>query len=521
MMSGPIDQNFQAPVPVVVHLSGSRRGTTQRLRGRTLRIGTASEAEIHVAGEPVAEHHATLSLRGSTYGIRAETGRAVWVNGDRVEVLTLQSGDVIEIGAEGPVLRFRLYPPGSPAFKSLAEVFADCIDCARLAAPTFPARAAVLVGGAMRELTTQTSWRVRGGLIAFLVMAVAGVVVLAWQNRALEEQHMRVVGLQELLEETEQRFITPEDLETMLGGIDKRLSSTSARVDTLVARSGGPGRVIATSSKSVVYLQGAFGFIEEGTGRPLRYVGPVTDGEPIRTPFGGTAVTLEGEGPVVEVVFTGTAFVASTDGLLLTNHHVAAPWLYDETAKSIAAQGLRPVLRRFMGYLPGLNNPFPVRLVRASAEADLAVLQCTGATRLVPPLPLSAVPPRPGDDVVVIGYPTGIRAIMARADKAFVEELRARDVWSVWEVASRLAARGDVTPLATRGIVGQVTSRAVVYDAETAAGGSGAPVLDLDGNVVAINGSVLVDFGGSNLGVPALHAVQLLEEGARPHRRSP
>lgn len=515
--SGPIDQNIQAPVPVVVHLSGSRRETTQRLRGRTLRIGTASEAEIHVAGEPVAGHHATLSLRGSTYGIRAETGRAIWVNGDPVDVLTLQSGDVIEIGTGGPVLRFRLYPPGSPAFKSLAEVFADCIDCARLA-PTFPARAAVLLGGAVRELTTQTSWRVRGGFIGIVVLAVTGVVVLASQNRALEEQQMRVVGLEELLEKTEQRFITPENLETVIGGIDRRLSSTSARVDTLAARSGGLGRVIATSSKSVVYLQGAYGFIEEGTGRPLRYVRLGTDGEPFRTPFGSTAVTFEGEGPVAEVVFSGTAFVANTDGFLLTNHHVAAPWVYDEMSKSIAAQGLRPVLRRFMGYLPGLNNPFPVRLVRASAEADLAVLQCTGATRLVPPLPLRPVPPRPGDDVVVIGYPTGIRAIMARADKAFVEELRARDVQSVWEVAGRLAAHGDVSPLSTRGIVGQVTPRAVVYDAETAAGGSGAPVLDLDGNVVAINGSVLVEFGGSNLGVPALHAVRLLEEAARPHR---
>jgi S1-C subfamily serine protease len=79
-----------------------------------------------------------------------------------------------------------------------------------------------------------------------------------------------------------------------------------------------------------------------------------------------------------------------------------------------------------------------------------------------------------------------------------------------WGLARGLAAGGHITPLATVGVVGQTTATTVVYDAETTHGGSGGPVLGLDGSVVAVNAAVLAEFGGSNLGVPAEEALRLL-----------
>ena len=51
---------------------------------------------------------------------------------------------------------------------------------------------------------------------------------------------------------------------------------------------------------------------------------------------------------------------------------------------------------------------------------------------------------------------------------------------------------------------------AVVYDAETTTGGSGGPVLDSAGQVIAVNAAILPEFGGSNIGVPVtlLHDLQ-------------
>ena len=119
-------------------------------------------------------------------------------------------------------------------------------------------------------------------------------------------------------------------------------------------------------------------------------------------------------------------------------------------------------------------------------------------------------------EVIVLGYPTGIRALLARAGDRFVEGLAKRPELDFWGVARELAKAGLVTPLASRGIVGQVTSEAIVYDAETTQGGSGGPVLNLNGEVVAVNSAVIPEFGGSNLGVPIAHARKLIERpGAR------
>ena len=91
----------------------------------------------------------------------------------------------------------------------------------------------------------------------------------------------------------------------------------------------------------------------------------------------------------------------------------------------------------------------------------------------------------------------------------------------VWAVASRLSEVGYITPLATRGIVGQVTPARVVYDAETTSGGSGGPVLGLNGEVHAVNVAIVPEFGGSNLGVPAQEARRLLEKAVRELREKP
>lgn len=169
-----------------------------------------------------------------------------------------------------------------------------------------------------------------------------------------------------------------------------------------------------------------------------------------------------------------------------------------------------------VGYLAGSEEPFGVELVKASDEADLAVLRCGEVTRRVTPLALSDETPRPGDEVIVLGYPAGVRALLARADVAFVEQLMTRGELDFWSLARELAKADLILPLATRGIVGQVSPAAVVYDAETTSGGSGGPAINFRGEVVAINAAILPEFGGSNLGVPAALARRLLDAVESP-----
>ena len=79
-----------------------------------------------------------------------------------------------------------------------------------------------------------------------------------------------------------------------------------------------------------------------------------------------------------------------------------------------------------------------------------------------------------------------------------------------WASHGRSGDDRRLCPRGGQGFVGQATLETIVYDAETTHGGSGGPVLGLDGAVVAVNAAGLEQFGGSNLGVSAAEARRLL-----------
>ena len=360
-----------------------------------------------------------------------------------------------------------------------------------------------------KQLATQTARSFRVGVLAVLILLGFGTVLLAGWSARLEQQladeMTRVEGLAELLERTQTQVPTSEDLADLFAELQSSMSTARDRLDALEERSGAEARVVRTASRSTVFVQGSYGFVQPESGRPLRLVlGP--GGLPIRNSAGEPAIPVDGAGPPLEVFLTGTAFVVSPDGLVLTNRHVASPWDFDPAARAMLARDFEGRMTRFVGYLPGVAERFDLELVSASDEADLALLCCVG-TGEADYLPLAEGPPEPGEAVLVIGFPLGMRALMARTSPEFLEGLQGAGITDFWEVAERLSRAGHVTPLASRGIVGQVTTQNVVYDAETTSGGSGGPVLSLDGQVVAINAAVLSEFGGSNLGVPAARAL--------------
>ena len=335
------------PVPVIVHLSGARRGTTQRLKGPRLRIGTAPDVEIHVAHEPSVDlHHATMTRSGLSYELSAEDESPIWVNGQRIEKTVLDSGDVIEVGRDGPILRFRLYPTGSRAYKSPQEAFSDCIDCAKNSSSSSVGQAATMVAMTPKEMATQTSIWFRVSMILALAILV-GLVIAQWRSvlqlqHQIEKREVEIEGLSDLLEES-LGYLSQEDLVR----IRTEIGSAVQRVEALEARSSAPARVVSLASRSVVFIQGAFGFVDPKSGNDLRFAVASSGGEIILGPNGSPAVTVGGPGPPVEVVFTGTGFVATSDGLLVTNRHVALPWDFDPSAQQVMAAGLSPVMRRF------------------------------------------------------------------------------------------------------------------------------------------------------------------------------
>ena len=499
--------------PMITHLTGPLRGTTQILSGRRLRIGTGASSEIHLPADrapAVGEHHAELRLEDSSYSIVAAPGEIVRVNGERVDQARLASADVLEIGDGGPVLRFRVRLGPEHPYKTVGEALTDCWDTARRSNGSPIGRLASLLASMPRELLTHTAptFRALTGLAAFaLIVAVIVLGLESWSlRRQLEAESSMRRDIAALLEQTEANALTEEELRRIRSDLEAQLAE---RIEALEERSLDARQVISDAARSVVLLQGAYGFVERSTGRPVRLVAAGDDHPAGR--IGGSMLGLEGDGPEFERQFTGTAFLATEDGLLLTNRHLAQPWDFDGSSRLFLDQGWDPRMRRLLGYLPGAAEPFELELVVSSQEHDLAVLCCSPAVAGVEALELSDSLPQPGDDVVVLSYPTGIRALLARTDAAFVDSIMGDPDRDFWSVARRLSEAGHIAPLATRGIVGQSNPTAVVYDAETTRGSSGGPVMGADGQVQALNVAVMREFEGSNLGVPAAAARRLLQ----------
>jgi S1-C subfamily serine protease len=206
----------------------------------------------------------------------------------------------------------------------------------------------------------------------------------------------------------------------------------------------------------------------------------------------------------------GTGFVIAP-GLLATNRHVAEPWYGDREVAVALRQGGTPVLEKLMAYFPG--SPLPVRLETAvvATHGDLAVLRLenTDFTRKLRPLMLSEAPPHVGESVSVLAYPMGVTGMVAKSPAVVYERLASHPDDA--DTAGELAALSLIRPSATFGHIGDVTGDKLIYDAPTARGGSGGPVLNLHGEVVGINSAYIDGFSGGTLGINAAELRPLME----------
>jgi S1-C subfamily serine protease len=209
---------------------------------------------------------------------------------------------------------------------------------------------------------------------------------------------------------------------------------------------------------------------------------------------------VSGHGQGFRARVAGTGFVVAP-GLLATNRHVAEPWYGDREVAVALRRGGTPVLEKLVAYFPG--SPLPVNLETAvlAERGDLALLrlEATAFTRKLHPLTLCKLPPHVGEAVSVLAYPMGVTGMVAKSPAIVYERLSSHSDDA--DTAGELAALSLIRPSATFGHIGDVTGDKLIYDAPTARGGSGGPVLNLRGEVVGINSAYIDGFSGGTLGI--------------------
>jgi S1-C subfamily serine protease len=519
------------------HVSGPRTGETAWLPRLPATIGSDPDADIQVPST-AARHAVVFERDGTVVLLDSGSAQGTFLAGQLVQEATLRPGDVIALGPNGPRLRFerdglppfalaRAHAPllAVPVETTLLAPVSHTLSLRAMAQSSRAFRRTVMAAGVLAALLLAWTWRENRRFQAELATLRQTMGEVDAERRTLEQrvnaERRRADAERRTLEQRIEDYRSrEEDLRTKLAGaaagevqtLRDELGTTRQRIASLETERAVGEEIIKQYGGGVCLIQGAYAFYD-ASGRPLRY----KEGADDHAGDDMTAVlTPEGEGAIHTIEYYGTGFLVQSGGLILTNRHVAEPWWNDSTAAALEKQGYSPRFLYLRAFFPRQHDPYDLELSRSSAKYDLSLLRAA-IRESIPVLPLEQESRRtlPGQPVVVVGYPTGLEAILAKAESGVVRRILESHGTDSERVTLALSRQGLIRPSTTQGHIGDITGTDIVFDAPSAQGGSGGPVFNKFGQVIAVEYAVLQKFGGNSFGVPIAYARELLAQ-ARP-----
>lgn len=247
-------------------------------------------------------------------------------------------------------------------------------------------------------------------------------------------------------------------------------------------------------SKSICLIQGEYRFVDLN--------GEYVSWKEYNNSISASNISIEGNpnssNKTIEVHYTGSGFIIDSVGYIVTNKHVVFPWAETKRDRNIMSAGFRPKMEMFRAFFPGLDFPVELEYVAGSDDYDIAILKFDNSRYHIPALECDySSDVNVGMPLNIVGYPTGFDLLTARISDS-EDNILYTDFDDLGMELARLQA---IRPMVTGGICGQVTSAKIAYDAATAIGASGAPVLDGRGRVIAVNTALLKGFTGTNFGI--------------------
>jgi DNA-binding response OmpR family regulator len=295
--------------------------------------------------------------------------------------------------------------------------------------------------------------------------------------------------------------------------LQTQLAAVEGRLQKLETESKAAQTIIQSYEPSVCLIHVVLAFRDHATGLTLHDAEITGGGVPKTDEHDNPLLSLTGAGPEVHLDVFGTGFLASSTGQILTNHHVAEPWWQNDDLKEMLDQGLDPAIVEMAAYFPGVPHGIVINTEKISSAADVAVVKANVSQLGIKPIALadgrgSAVS---GVPVVLLGYPTALNAILARAGTDTLQSIATASKGDPKQVMEELARRHLIRPVTTQGHIGDVLPDKIVYDAQTTSGGSGGPLFNDQGKVIGINFAMVREFGGSNFAIPVGFGTSLLK----------
>ncbi len=442
---------------IFVHLSGSKRGKTEFFADSKISVGTDPSCNLNFdqsIDKSTSPFHAEINLQECDYVLKdLDSLKGTFVNNRQIKEVVIHDGDLIEYGDNGPRARFRIKTEEGDVCKPFREILADSMDIAR---EPHKGRKLITATAFFRSLLTeaftQSSAKFKLVTLFLFLLSFIGIITLVYN-------------------------------------IYSGLTETTKRVELLEFESAIGEKIIKDFSRGVCLIQCSFSLVDEVSGKPLK---------------------SWRDGRLLTNQLTGTGFIIS-NGKILTNRHVAEPW-WQQTAHAIPIEpGLLPRLEMFRAFFPDVVDPVPLKVEKISDIADVALLSFDPEGIDIPVLELdsSGQDAIEGESVVLLGYPAGMNALYAKTDPEIAQEI---SKLPFLDAAQELSNHRLIKPIATQGHISDVLNKRIIYDAQTTVGGSGGPLFNNKGEVIAINYGIFRGFSGANFGVPIKYAIELIED---------
>ena len=443
---------------IFVHLSGSKRGKTEFFTDSKICIGTDSSCNLRfnlLTDKNTSPLHAEINLKECDYILKdLDSPKGTFINNRLIKEVVIHDGDLIEFGDNGPRVRFRIKAEEGDVCKPFREMLADSMDLARE-----PHKGRKLITATsffkslLTEAFTQSSFKFK--LVTLLIF-----------------------------------LLTTVGIGTLFYTIYSSLTETTKRVELLEFESVIGEKIIKDFSNGICLIQCSFSLVDEVSGEPLK---------------------AWNNGRLLTNNSTGTGFIISKNGKVLTNRHVVEPWWHQTTYFTSIEPGLKPRIEVLRAFFPNVKNPVLLKLEKVSEVADVALLsfEPEGIDIPVLELDLSGMDAIEGEPVVLLGYPAGMNALFAKTDPDIAKGI---SKLPFLEAAQELSNHHLIKPISTQGHISDVLNERIIYDALTTVGGSGGPLFNNKGKVIAINYGIFRGFSGANFGVPIKYAIELLED---------
>ncbi|HKZ77477.1 MAG TPA: trypsin-like peptidase domain-containing protein [Pyrinomonadaceae bacterium] len=502
---------------LVIHISSGADKHTQVLTDEHIRIGNCEDCDLRLRMSDLPKRSKTdgvvleLLRTNGFYRVRAfDSSLELTHNGKPLESdAEIQDGDEVRIPNSPLALQFfpiRSLPAViSPSHETHVAPF---IEHAAIesAATTRRDDAKVFLREFTRELVKEINPSTKIVTLAIALALVGGILYIGFAMYKEMQRTRRLID-----EQNAQTALAKAQADKINATLNDLSRSNKEIRDSLSLAV----KLRSEYGSGVCLIAGSFYFVESGTGRPLRYPetsmneggGNVQSGEP-------QMLTPEGRAAIAEYEFVGTGFYVG-DGFVVTNRHIAQPWLADDRAQSLSSSvSGQPRLKKLTAYFPDRLQPIPLKFKVAAARDDLAVclLDIPDIPGDIPLLPLETEPDAVavGKTVVMMGYPSGPDRLLALLDDAESRGIQQR-YGSLDALLGFLAETRRIQPLTTQGSITDLDVRRIAYDARTAEGGSGAPLFGPSGRVIGVNFAVFTENQASNFAVPIKYGITLLE----------